>query len=96
VLPRALDQAVTVLQPRGRCAVLAYHSGEDRVVKARFRHHATGGWTGPAHLPPPPEVQPTVRLLKQGAWKPSAAEAAANRRAESARLRAVEKLEVVA
>jgi len=35
---------------------------------------------------------PVVRLLKRGAWKPDAAEVAANRRAESARLRAVEKL----
>jgi 16S rRNA (cytosine1402-N4)-methyltransferase len=92
ILPGAIDQAIDVLAPQGRCAVLAYHSGEDRVVKARFRHHATGGWRGPAHLPPPPEVRPTVRLLKQGAWKPTPDEAAANPRAESARLRAVEKV----
>jgi 16S rRNA C1402 N4-methylase RsmH len=39
---------------------------------------------------------PVVRLLKQGAWKPSADEVAANPRAESARLRAVEKLSVAA
>jgi 16S rRNA (cytosine1402-N4)-methyltransferase len=92
ILPGAIDQAIEVLEPRGRCAVLAYHSGEDRVVKARFRHHATGGWRGPADLPPPPEVRPTVRLLKQGAWKPAPDESAANPRAESARLRAVEKV----
>ena len=96
ILPDALDQAIDVLVPGGRCAVLAYHSGEDRIVKSTFRHHATGGWSGPAHLPPPPDVHPDVRLLKQGAWKPSAAEAATNPRAESARLRAVEKLEAVA
>jgi 16S rRNA C1402 N4-methylase RsmH len=35
-----------------------------------------------------------VRLLRPGAWKPSAAELQENRRAESARLRAVEKLAV--
>jgi 16S rRNA (cytosine1402-N4)-methyltransferase len=92
VLPGALDEAIQILAPGGRCAVLAYHSGEDRIVKARFRHHATGGWTGPAQLPPPPGVRPTVRLLKAGAWKPGAAEVAANPRAGSARLRAVEKL----
>jgi 16S rRNA (cytosine1402-N4)-methyltransferase len=92
ILPEAIDTAIDRLAPGGRCAVLAYHSGEDRIVKARFRHAATGGWTGPSHLPVPEHVQPTVRLLKQGSWTPAADEIAANPRSESARLRAVEKL----
>jgi len=92
VLPAALDSAIDVLAPGGRCAVLSYHSGEDRTVKARFRHAATGGWTGPSHLPPPSDVHPAVRLLKAGSWTPSRAESTANPRAASARLRAVEKL----
>ncbi len=71
VLPGAVDDAIDVLVPGGRCAVLSYHSGEDRIVKARLRHAATGGWTGPAHLPPPGDVHPTVRLLKAGAWTPA-------------------------
>ncbi len=92
ILPGAIDAAIDILVPGGRCAVLAYHSGEDRIVKARLRHAATGGWTGPSHLPPPRDVQPTVRLLKAGAWTPSVAESTANPRASSARLRAAEKL----
>jgi 16S rRNA (cytosine1402-N4)-methyltransferase len=92
LLPGAIDEAIDRLAPRGRCVVLSYHSGEDRIVKDRFRHAASGGWTGPAHLPPPPDVRPTVRLLRRGAWRPSAAEIAENPRAEAARLRAVEKL----
>jgi 16S rRNA (cytosine1402-N4)-methyltransferase len=92
ILPGAIDQAVAALAPGGRCAVLSYHSGEDRIAKARFRHAATGGWSGPAHLPPPDSARPTVRLLKAGAWKPEPAEEAANPRAASARLRAVERL----
>lgn len=94
VLPTALDAAIAVLSPGGRCAALSYHSGEDRIVKARFRHAATGGWTGPSHLPPPSDVHPAVRLLKAGSWTPSRAESTANPRASSARLRAVEKLPV--
>ncbi|HEX2192256.1 MAG TPA: 16S rRNA (cytosine(1402)-N(4))-methyltransferase RsmH, partial [Acidimicrobiales bacterium] len=35
-LPGALDAAVDLLTPGGRAVVLAYHSGEDRIVKARF------------------------------------------------------------
>lgn len=92
VLPGALDEAVDRLEVGGRCVALAYHSGEDRIVKARFRHAATGGWSGPSHLPTPPGVRPTVRLLRRGAWRPPAAEIADNPRAEAARLRAVEKL----
>lgn len=94
VLPTAIDGAIAVLAPGGRCAALSYHSGEDRIVKARFRHAATGGWTGPSHLPPPSDVHPAVRLLKAGSWTPSRAESTANPRASSARLRAVEKLSV--
>lgn len=93
ILPEALDDAIDVLVPGGRCVVLAYHSGEDRIVKQRFRHAATGGWEGPAGLPPPPDVQPTVSLLRRGAWRPSPDEIAANPRAEAARARAVEKLD---
>ncbi|MDP1805858.1 MAG: 16S rRNA (cytosine(1402)-N(4))-methyltransferase, partial [Acidimicrobiales bacterium] len=92
ILPATLDAALEALAPGGRCAVLSYHSGEDRIVKARFRHAVTGGWMGPAHLPTPAEVIPTVRLLKAGSWTADETEQATNRRASSARLRAVEKL----
>jgi 16S rRNA (cytosine1402-N4)-methyltransferase len=92
ILAPSIDAAVELLVPGGRAAVLAYHSGEDRIVKERFRHHATGGCTCPAGLPCTCGARPRVRLLKQGAWKASRAEIAANRRAESVRLRAVEKL----
>lgn len=92
ILEGTLDQAIDLLRPAGRAAVLAYHSGEDTIVKATFRSAATGDCTCPPTLPCACGARPTVRLLKRGAWKPSAAEVAANRRAESARLRAVEKL----
>ena len=93
-LERGLAAAIDLLVPGGRLVVIAYHSGEDRIVKDRFRHAETGGWTGPSHLPVPPDVTPTVRLLRRGAWRPSAAETAENPRAEAARLRAVEKLDL--
>src|SRR5947199_1883021 len=96
LLGPALDQAIEVLAPGGRCAVLAYHSGEDRIVKDRFRRAATGNCVCPPDLPCVCGARPTVRLLGRGARKPTAAEVASNRRAESARLRAVEKLDPVA
>jgi 16S rRNA (cytosine1402-N4)-methyltransferase len=73
-------------------AVLAYHSGEDRIVKDRMRQAATGGCVCPPGLPCVCGAEPRVRLLTRGAGKPSPAEVAANHRAESARLRAVEGL----
>lgn len=94
ILPGTLDDAIDVLVPGGRCVAIAYHSGEDRIVKDRFRHAETGGWTGPSHLPTPPDIRPTVKLLRRSAWRPSAAETAENPRAEAARLRAVEKLDL--
>ena len=93
VIPRALDQALDLLVPGGRVTVLAYHSGEDRLVKQTFVTAATGGCTCPPGLPCVCGAEPDVRLLWRGVHKPTAAEVAANRRAESARLRAVEKLE---
>ena len=93
VLADALDAAIDRLAPGGRIAVLAYHSGEDRIVKLRLQAAAAtaevprGMPVEPDQVGPPPKV----RLLKRGAWKPSAAEAADNRRAESARLRAAER-----
>lgn len=95
VLPPALEAALSLLAPSGRCVVLAYHSGEDRIVKAHFRRAATGGCTCPQGLPCVCGAKPTVRLLKQGSRKPSSAEVESNPRSESARLRAVEKIPVI-
>jgi 16S rRNA (cytosine1402-N4)-methyltransferase len=92
ILGGAVDDAVRLLAPGGRAVVLSYHSGEDRIVKDRFLDASTGGCICPPGLPCVCGATPTVRLLNRGARKPSAAEVAANPRAESARLRAVEKL----
>ena len=92
LLPGALDQAVEALAPGGRCVVLAYHSGEDRIVKSRFRRAATGGCTCPPGLPCACGAEPVVRLLRAGARTPSPDELTANPRSASAKLRAVEKL----
>ncbi len=92
ILDDALSQALALLAPRGRCAVLAYHSGEDRIVKRRFRDAAGEAPPPRPDLPPPPGYHAEVRLLWRGARTPSPAEISRNPRAESARFRAVEKL----
>jgi 16S rRNA (cytosine1402-N4)-methyltransferase len=92
VLAESLDAAIDVLVPGGRCVVLSYHSGEDRIVKYRFRAAATGGCTCPPGLPCACGAVPTVALVRRGGTTPSAVEIDVNPRAASARLRAVEKL----
>ncbi len=92
VLGPSIDAAITLLTPGGRCVALGYHSGEDRIVKDRFAAAASGGCTCPSGLPCVCGAVPLVRLLNRGARKPSAAEVAANPRAQSARLRACERI----
>jgi 16S rRNA (cytosine1402-N4)-methyltransferase len=92
LLGPAVDEAIDLLVPRGRCVVLSYHSGEDRLVKERFASARTGGCTCPAGLPCVCGAVPLVRVLTPGARMPSAAEVDSNPRAESARLRAAERL----
>ncbi len=93
-LADGLGDSVHVIGPQGRVLVLAYHSLEDRIVKETFAAWADTG-SAPA-LPklaiPEPKRSPLVRLLTRRPLRPRADEVAANRRAESVRLRAVERL----
>ena len=91
-LDAALPEAVGLLAPLGRCVVLSYHSGEDRMVKAAFAEAATGGCVCPPGLPCVCGAEPLVRLVFRGSKKASAEEIEQNHRAESARMRAVERL----
>ncbi|GAC1314227.1 MAG: 16S rRNA (cytosine(1402)-N(4))-methyltransferase RsmH [Acidimicrobiales bacterium] len=92
VLAPALQAAMEVLSVGGRVAVLTYHSGEDRIVKATFVEAATGGCTCPPGLPCVCGADPAFRLVFRGSRTPGAAERTANRRAESARLRVIERV----
>ena len=92
LLEAALDAALSLVSPGGRCAVLSYHSGEDRLVKQRLTAAVTGGCICPPGLPCVCGAEPEYRFVFRGSHTPKAAELAANPRAESARLRAVERL----
>ena len=91
-LPTALDAAIDRTVPGGRIAVLSYHSGEDRIVKATFRQAETGGCECPPELPCVCDAVHTVRLVRGVPRTPSATEQSTNRRAASARLRVVERI----
>ena len=94
VLPDALDQAVRATRPGGRIAVLSYHSGEDRIVKDRFAV-AAGACDCPDDLPCVCGAIQTVRIVRGVPKRASEAERQRNRRAASARLRVVERVEPI-
>jgi 16S rRNA (cytosine1402-N4)-methyltransferase len=83
-----LAAALDAVAPGGRVIVLTYHSGEDRIAKDLMRRVTTRP-AAPRGLPVEPEDAPFASL-RRGA-QPGDAELAANPRASSVRLRAVER-----
>lgn len=87
-----LPQAVELLQPGGRLAVISFHSLEDRIVKNFMRGHARAG-NLPERLPVRAAdlPRPLLRIVGKP-LRASPAEVRANPRARSAILRVAEKL----
>ncbi|MGA8255078.1 MAG: 16S rRNA (cytosine(1402)-N(4))-methyltransferase RsmH [Nocardioides sp.] len=91
VLRRAIPAAIDAIAVGGRVVVESYHSLEDRLVKRAFTEVTRS--TVPDDLPFVPEgSEPALRLVTRGAEQADAAEIAANPRAASVRLRAVERV----
>jgi 16S rRNA (cytosine1402-N4)-methyltransferase len=90
-LTASLPQAIDLLGPGGRIVVLSYHSLEDRIVKRVLADEAAGS-VSPPELPLVVHRAPRLALLTRRPLLPGADEIAANPRAESAKLRAAEKL----
>ena len=82
-LEEALHEGISCLARKGRIIVISYHSLEDRIVKTTFKEYAeeTSLETGERLL-----------VLTKRPLRPAADEVASNPRAESAKLRAAEKI----
>jgi 16S rRNA (cytosine1402-N4)-methyltransferase len=91
-LEAGLKQALQILAPGGRIAVVSFHSLEDRLVKAFMRRESRDCICPPGQPVCTCDHRATLRLLSRKPVRPEAAEVKANPRARSARLRAAERL----
>jgi 16S rRNA (cytosine1402-N4)-methyltransferase len=87
-LARALPALRDRLEPGGVMVVIAYHSGEDRIVKSAFRDWSASCICPPRQLTCTCRGRSLGKLLTRRAVTASPAEVAGNPRARSARLRA--------
>ena len=87
-LLRGLLAAERLLAPGGRLAVVTFHSLEDRIVKQFLGSRSSRGRAASRRLPgEPAEAEPTFDVPRGQPIGPGEAEAAANPRSRSAKLR---------
>lgn len=92
VLRRGLDAAIRWLNPKGRIAVISYHSLEDRIVKDAFASMANR-CTCPPDLPVCVcGKEPILKVVTRKPILPTPEEIESNPRARSAKLRVAQKL----
>lgn len=90
VVAQAIPAAIALLRPRGRLAVISFHSLEDRIVKQAFKDAAE-------EIISPPGMQlqekrASVKLISKKPITATDAEIGQNPRSRSAKLRVIEKL----
>jgi 16S rRNA (cytosine1402-N4)-methyltransferase len=92
-LARGLSAAEHLLKPKGRLAVVTFHSLEDRIAKRFFASRSTPAPRASRHVPDERRsiFAPSFRLLNRRPLSPSKDEIRPNPRARSARLRAGER-----
>ncbi|MBN1309795.1 MAG: 16S rRNA (cytosine(1402)-N(4))-methyltransferase RsmH [Anaerolineae bacterium] len=86
-LESALPQAVDLLKPGGRLAVISFHSLEDRIVKQFMKREATDCLCPPELIVCQCGHKATLRLVTRKPIEATEEEVAANPRSRSAKLR---------
>lgn len=87
-----LPQAIAALKSGGRCAVISFHSLEDRIVKEYFREQSKDLINPPYEKIYEVERKAIVKLVNKKPILPTEEEVRENPRARSAKLRVVEKM----
>jgi 16S rRNA (cytosine1402-N4)-methyltransferase len=91
-LRRVLPQAVELLAPQGRLAVISYHSLEDRLVKRFYRQESQDCICPPEVLVCRCDHQATLEVVTKKPITPSEPELKANPRCRSGKLRIAARL----
>lgn len=92
VIEDSLKEALTMLKPGGRIAVITFHSLEDRIVKVIFKEATTIDPLVKGMPDIPDEYKPKYRLVNTKAISASTEEQESNPRSRSAKLRIIERL----
>ncbi len=89
---QGIRDAIDLLAPKGRIAVISFHSLEDKIIKSMFRE-LSRGCICPPELPVCRcDHKPSIKLITKKPLIPSDEEIERNYRARSAKLRIGEKL----
>jgi 16S rRNA (cytosine1402-N4)-methyltransferase len=91
-LEKVLPQAITVLMPGGRLAVISFHSLEDRLVKQFLRRESQACICPPGQPHCTCGHKATLNLVNRRPIEPAENEKRNNPRSRSAKLRVAEKL----
>ena len=92
VLRNSLQEAIKILKPGGRIAVITFEPNEDKIVKQLFKEKSQVQI--PKGMPAAPaDETPTLKLVNRRPITAQDSELSANNRSHSAKLRVAEKLE---
>jgi 16S rRNA (cytosine1402-N4)-methyltransferase len=91
-LEEAIQAGVDLLRPKGRVAIISYHSLEDRIVKRTLTSLSKGGEPPSDALVQASPREPKVLLLTKKPVVPTGQEVEANPRSRSAKLRVAERI----
>ena len=91
-LSRCLDNALDLLNDKGRFAIITFHSLEDRMVKQKFAQWAKGCICPPEFPVCVCNNKPKVKLVNKKPIEAAKEELEENRRSRSAKLRVAERI----
>ncbi|MGA0447980.1 MAG: 16S rRNA (cytosine(1402)-N(4))-methyltransferase RsmH [Candidatus Phytoplasma pyri] len=89
ILPKALNQSLSLLKEGGTIVVISFHSLEDRLVKNFFKINSSINL--PSKLPIVSNFKTVLKVITKKVVKPSLEEITFNHRSHSAKLRAAVK-----
>ena len=92
VIEAVLPQVIDLLKPEGRCAIITFHSLEDRIVKQYFKTQSEVNELVKGLPKIPLEYKPKIKLITKKPLTASKEELQEHSRSKSAKLRVIERI----